>query len=120
MLTGMLPRVILRVVRSEYPLVVEDFPDDILLEMISGGIIRAREFGLTNSEDIAGFVLIMFEVGPEFYNHAAIRSVLEGASIPAERKLDEVFAHTSQAVWDEVVGSLHRQTWFPELRQPEW
>ncbi len=119
MVTGMLPQALLRVVRRDYRSLVEGFPDDILMEMISGGITRARGFGLTRPEDIAGFVLVMFEVGPEFYRHPAIRSVLEDVQIPSERRWDEVFARTSQKVWDEVVCSLHRQTWFPELQPPD-
>lgn len=108
-----------RLVQGEHAAIVEGLPEDIIHEMIGNGLRAARHLGLSRSADLAGFVLIMFEVGPEFYRHPRVRAVLENPDISAERKLDEMFAQTDERVWEEIVSVLHRQTWFPELRNQE-
>lgn len=121
MLTGhpCLITAIHRKVQAEYAAIVEGLPQDIIREMIGNGLQAARHLGLSRPADLAGFVLIMFEVGPEFHRHPQVRAVLENTEIQAEQKLAEMFARTDERVWEEIILVLHRQTWFPELRSLE-
>ena len=109
-----------RCVHADYAFIVEGLPDDLLDAMIGHGLRAARSFGLSQPGDLAGFVFVMFEVGPEFYRHPRIRAVLQDPGVPPERKLTAAFERTDEQVWDEVVSVLHRQTWFPELRETDY
>ncbi len=105
-------------VREQYAELVNGLPNDLLDEMIENGIQSARGYGLTQAENITEFVLIMFEVGPEFHRHPRIRPILSDPTIAAEEKLKVMFDRTPDQYWDEIVSVLYRQTWFPERRQP--
>jgi len=107
-----------RVVR-DYQAIVKGIPDDMLAGMINHGIEKAKSFGLTHPFDIAGFVYIMFEVGPEFYRHPKILPILSSITIPPERKMDTMIEQTQPMVWQQCMEVLDRQTWFPELREQE-
>jgi hypothetical protein len=115
----MLRYVIAKRVREHYPKVVEGLPQDLYDEMIEYGIRSARGYGLTFADDIAGFVLVMFEVGPEFHQHPRIQHVLRDSTIAPEDKLAAMFDRIPDEVWEEVASEIHRQTWFPELRVPD-
>ena len=105
-----------RVVR-DYHEIIKGLPDDMLAGMINHGIGKAKSFGLTHPFDIAGFVYIMFEVGPEFYRHPKIQSILTSTKIPADSKMSIMMEQTPPLAWQQCVEVLDRQTWFPELRE---
>ena len=105
-----------RVVR-DYQEIVGGLPEDMLAGMINHGIDKAKSFGLTHPFDIAGFVYIMFEVGPEFYRHPQIQPILTSTTLPPEQKMNTMIDRTPPVVWQQCVDVLDRQTWFPELRE---
>ena len=107
-----------RVVR-DYKEIIQNVPEDMLAGMINHGINKATSFGLTHPYDIAGFVYIMFEVGPEFYRHPKILPILSSSTIPPENKLNTMIEQTPPLVWQQCMEVLDRQTWFPELREQE-
>ena len=105
-----------RVVR-DYQAIVQGVPEDMLEAMINHGVSKANSFGLTHPFDIAGFVYIMFEVGPEFYRHPQIQPILTSTTLPPEQKMNTMIDRTPPVVWQQCVDVLDRQTWFPELRE---
>ncbi len=106
-------------VKEDYQQIIQGVPDDLVKLMINHGIEAARKFGLSRPADIAGFVYIMFEVGPEFYRQPQIRMILENPSIPSSNKLQMLFTDVSPESWQQVVAVLPKLTWFPELRNME-
>jgi hypothetical protein len=108
-----------QIVLTDYQAIVEGLPEDLLDEMIIGGMEKARSFGLSRASHVAGFVLVMFEVGPEFYRHPEIEKILTDPDIPPDQRLSAMTDRTPPAAWDEVAASLAEQTWFPELRTEE-
>ena len=112
----MLRQAIRRQVESDYPALVQGLPEDLLEQMIEAGLNAARGYGLQDPSSLAGFVYVMFEVGPGFHTHPAVRSVLTDTAIPPEKRLDAVFERTAPAVWDEIALELSRQRWFPDER----
>jgi len=106
-------------VRKEHAYVVEGLPEDILDEMIESGVQTGRGYGLTASEALATFVLLMFEFGPEFHRHPAIRAMLTDPALAPEERLEAVIERTPSDTWEQIQSVLHRQTWFPELREPD-
>ncbi|WAK03795.1 hypothetical protein [Methylobacter sp. YRD-M1] len=106
-------------VKEDYQQIIQGVPDDLVKLMIDHGINVARQFGLSSPGDIAGFVYIMFEVGPEFYRQPQIRMVLENPSIAPGNKLQRLFTDVSPESWQQVVAVLPKLTWFPELRNME-
>lgn len=106
-------------VRTENPYLVEGLPDDILNEMVESGVKTARKYGLTASEALATFVLLMFEFGPEFHRHPVVQAMLAEPTMTPEARLEAVIEHTPSETWEQIQSAIHRQTWFPELREPD-
>lgn len=105
-----------RLVRAEHAAVVDGIPTDLLQRMLCLGRDSAQGYGLLAPNQVAAFALLMFEFGPEFHHHLAVRDVLDDRSLPAVARLEAVCRDTPDAVWREIEASLHRQTWFPETR----
>lgn len=116
---AMLRASLANIVRSEFAYVVNDLPRDLFDEMIEVGIKTARNYGLAKPTDLAGFVMLQFEFGPEFHRHPAVLAILTDPVIDADARLAVVVERTPESVWREIESVLHKQTWFPELRQPE-
>ena len=106
-----------RRVERDYQAIVQGVPEDMLAGMINHGIDSAKGFGMTHPYDIAGFVYLMFEVGPEFYRHPKILPILSSPNIPAEQKMSAMMKQTPASAWQQCMEVLDRQTWFPEIRE---
>ena len=107
------------IVKVEHAYVVKDLPPELLATMIDTGMKSARGYGLSKPTDVAGFVMLQFEFGPEFHRHPAINALLTDPTIAVDSRLTAVVERTPESVWREVEAVLHKQVWFPELREPE-
>ena len=99
---------------------VEKLPD--LPEMVKNGVARARSHKLESLQDLTAFVSIMFEVAPNFDEHAALREVLDDERVPVNERLDNLFANELNKAWEEAArydGAVWAEAWFPELKHTE-
>lgn len=113
---SMLRAVLGNLARREHPYVLAGLPSDLFDEIIATSLHVARGYGLLAPTDLATFLLLQFEVGPEFHRHPAVQSVLADPTIAPERKVQAMYERTPDSVWSEIESVLNRQTWFPELR----
>lgn len=113
----MLRVVIGNLARTESPYVLQGLPSDLFDEIIDSGITTARSYGLQSPKDLSTFVLLQFEIGPEFHRYPVIHAVLADPIIAPERKLEVMYERTPPEVWQNITSLLHKQTWFPELRE---
>lgn len=97
--------------------VIGRLPDDLLREMVAGGIARARRHGLTWESSLTLFVALMFEIAPNFDEHPVIRSILEEPTLPPDERLDLLPDRISDEEWEEARQSYDRNAWFPELEE---
>lgn len=106
--------------REESASLIERLPVESLREMVGNGVGRARGHGLRRLEDLTAFVSIMFEIAPDFDEHAELRRVLRDETVPADERMDELFDPELDDAWEEVVryrDSVARaEAWFPELK----
>ncbi len=109
--------------REESPELIERLPADVLREMVGNGVGRARGHGLRRLEDLTAFVSIMFEIAPDFDEQPALRRVLRDDNIPADERMDRLFAPELDEAWEEAAryrdGEARAAAWFPELKAPE-
>lgn len=115
----MLTVAIKTLVSQEHPYVIEGLPEDILDEMVGNGVKTARGYGISGPDESATFVLLMFEFGPEFHLNPVIQKTLRDASIPSDLRLSAVIERTPSETWEQIQSTLHEQTWFPELDEPD-
>jgi hypothetical protein len=114
----LLREAIKKLVVEEHGYVVDGLPTDLFDEMIDSGIKTARGFGLRAANKLATFVLLMFEFGPEFYKHPQIYPKLMDNSVEPDARLTAVVDETPSSIWEYIQSAMHRQTWFPETREP--
>lgn len=113
----MLARSIGKLVREHHAYVVDGLPDDLFGELIARGIATARHQGLETPQQLGGFVMLQFEVGPEFYRHHEIQAILGRPSLSPQAKFDALVGGVPDRVWAQIDAALNRQTWFPERRE---
>ncbi|WP_157758711.1 hypothetical protein [Cystobacter fuscus] len=99
---------------EEHSYIVHNLPKDLLNDMIRSGLNTARGFGLSAPNDLSAFVLLMFEVGPEFHRHPSVLRVLEDPAVEPAKKLSTLFERVPDTVWDDIEATIDRQTWFPD------
>jgi len=104
---------------EESPSLIERLPQESLREMVGNGMARARGHGLGRLEDLTAFVSIMFEIAPDFDEHAELRRVLRDETVPADERMDRLFNSELDDAWEEVVRyrdpEARAGAWFPEL-----
>jgi hypothetical protein len=92
----------LAVVRQNHPTYRQS--DDMLRDSIRAGIKRARGHGLTTDQLVMEYVLIMFEMAPNFDQHPKIARTLAYEQRPAAERWERIFAEDFDPVWDEVAA----------------
>ena len=98
-----------------YSCLLEEVPDDALLEMIRNGIERARGHGLTWETSMGDFVSLMFSVAPNFDEHPLIRRVLEDGRMPVDERVDVLFEIISEETWARAIEDYDPAAWGVEL-----
>lgn len=113
---AMLVQAIRSLARQQHPYLLQDLPQDLFDGILASSLKTARGYGLQSPADLAAFVLLQFEMGPEFHRHPTIHAVLADPARGPKDKLDAIFEEVPPAAWSEVESQLHRQSWFPESR----
>lgn len=115
---------ILQKVRKLYPTYRQT--DAMLRESIRAGIRRARANGLISDRHISEFVLIMFEIAPNFDQQKDIRCMLDDTNLSMEERWDRLFTPAFDKAWDEAdePSFYDANAWYdeppPDLAQAEW
>jgi hypothetical protein len=71
-------------VRTEFGSAIDPIDDVELRAMVKNGIARARRHGITLESSLVRFLLLMFQVAPNFDEHPAFACVLADADLPEE------------------------------------
>ncbi|WP_143195261.1 hypothetical protein [Archangium sp. Cb G35] len=103
---------VLERVREQHPTLRST--DDMLRDSIRAGVKRARVNGLRSDRQVSEFILIMFEVAPNFDQQKDIRQMLDDTSLPVEERWERLFTPAFDAAWDEAdqPGFLDAGAWF--------
>lgn len=92
---------------------VSDYDDEKLREMVKIGVERARSRDFELAEDIAAFVMIMFEVAPNFDEQEEIGAVLADGQFKPSERLAQIWERTSDEAWEKAEQSYKADVWFP-------
>ena len=91
--------------------------DDLILrEMIRGGIKRAESHQITKVEDTQNFIAKMFEIAPNFDEHAEIKAVLDDENIAPDKRLEQLQSPViSDEIWEKAKSNYAEDAWFAHL-----
>jgi len=93
------------------PTRVAELTDEILSNMVRGGIARAREYGITWCSTLAAFVALMFISAPNFDDHPLLkRSLLDNETDPNGR-LDKLIQNSTEQNWEAARQSYDANAW---------
>jgi len=103
---------ILKRVREQHPILRST--DDMLRDSIRTGVKRARANGLRSDRQVSEFILIMFEVAPNFDQQKDIRRMLDDHRLPTEHRWEQLFTPKFDAAWEEAdhPSFLDAGAWF--------
>jgi hypothetical protein len=91
---------LLKEVREAHPTYRQT--DNMLRDSIRVGIERARSNGLETDAQLSDFVMIMFEIAPNFDQQKDIRRQLDDTSIPVAQRWERLFTSEFDAAWAEA------------------
>lgn len=94
---------------------VRDLDDSALVEMVRGGIARARSYGMTWESSLTSFVVLMFLVAPNFDDHPLINRLLTNQAVEPDARLDELVAGATEGNWVAARRGYDASAWGPEL-----
>jgi len=93
------------------PARVAELTDEILSNMVRGGIARAREYGITWCSTLAAFVALMFISAPNFDDHPLLkRSLLDNETDPNGR-MDKLIKNSTEQNWEAARQSYDANAW---------
>lgn len=90
---------------------VSELADKVLREMVVGGIIRARNYGMTWKSTLISFVVLMFIVAPNFDEDERVEKFLKDGQIPADERVDKLLDELSDEEWDAVGEKYDAEAW---------
>jgi hypothetical protein len=96
---------------------IAKLPDEILSEMVRGGIARARAYGITWCSTLVGFVMIMFISAPNFDDHPLLKRILLDNETDPNERLDKLIANSTEENWQAVRQAYDVDAWGFEERK---
>jgi hypothetical protein len=93
------------------PTTIAEIPDEILSAMVRGGIARAREYGITSSSTLAGFVSLMFISAPNFDDHPLLKRALLDNETDPNSRLEKLIQDSTEQNWEAVKQAYDASAW---------
>jgi hypothetical protein len=90
---------------------VKAVPKDVLDGLVLAGIHRAKKHGLTSESTQSGFVVLMFEIAPNFDDDPAAREILHDLSIEEENRVEELNQRLRSADWGRMNRRYDHKAW---------
>lgn len=91
-------------VKQRYPEHVAGVPPPEVKRRVRMCVDRARAFGVTWESCLASFTVMAFVYGPGFYNHPAIRAVLDDEKSDPNIRVKLLPSRTRRRVWREAAA----------------
>jgi hypothetical protein len=98
--------------RQEFPAFVEKLGDDELRDRVWMGLARARSHGIRRETTLAGFITMMFVVGPDFDRTPRMAGILADEAVDPDRRMERVLELPQQA-WSDAVEAARAGGWNP-------
>jgi hypothetical protein len=92
---------------------VADFDDKQIAAAVKLGIQRAQVHGLSNAEDVAAFIAVMFEVAPRFDEQPEISQLLADPNLRPTDRFYLMIDRASEKAWTEAERRYEDSFWFP-------
>jgi len=108
---------VVKQLRSDHTAAVKDIPEDTLYKRVEYGIEQAREkYELTWQNNLITFVILLFEIGPDFDRLPVFQKYLTDDSIPPDDRIFALLGETTEADWENAQQASARGHW-PEDAQ---
>ena len=104
-----------RYLSLRYAALVEDLPDEVVHDMVRGGVARARQYGIQHESALIAFLELMFAIAPNFDEHAAIAAMLTDPKVPADERIDRLVSRTTFETWMDVCRDYDPFAWDVEF-----
>ena len=101
-------------IREEYPEDVADFDDEELHDLVRDCLARAERYGLTWESSLTLFVVLMFEIAPNFDRQPHIQLLLRDPNIPPDERIDWVVKHARHEDWADAIRRSDENAWHEE------
>jgi hypothetical protein len=93
---------------------VADLDESHFAEAVRIGTERAKVHGLTNAEDVAAYITVMFEVAPRFDEQPEIKQLLADPNLSPSMRFYLMFDRASDKAWSEAERRYEDSFWFPD------
>ncbi|HMF58082.1 MAG TPA: hypothetical protein VK619_17190 [Pyrinomonadaceae bacterium] len=91
---------------------VAHLSDERLRRRVRGALARGRSHGLTWESALAGFVVLMFEVAPNFDLHPAFHEVLQTSYPNENERIRAIYENVRDEEWEEAQEFYDQSAWF--------
>jgi len=95
---------------------VGELPRDIVREMTDNGLARAKGWGLATPKALLAFVVLMWEIGPDFDQEPAIRAALSQGSGTPDDRFWRMIDEAPDEAWENAELNADDEAWYPELK----
>jgi hypothetical protein len=102
---------VVKQLRTDHVETVQDIPEDKLYKRVEYGTQRAREYGLTWENNLATFVILMFEIGPDFDKFPAFHKYLTDETVEPDERMEVLLSETTELDWEDAQEGSDQTKW---------
>ncbi len=93
---------LIEILKSEYSHWNQGHTERSLADLVHEAIAAARALEVTWETELADFVGLYFELGPEFHRHALVRAVFDDSTVPVNKKIETTFHRFTRGDWESI------------------
>lgn len=87
---------------------------DLVAQLVASGIARASSHGLTQESAIQDYVLLMFEVAPNFDQHPAFAKALRDTAaegVDEDARIHAILERVTVEEWNQAAENYDENAW---------
>ena len=93
---------LVQMLKSEYSDWDRGHTERSLADLVHEAIAAARALEVTWETELADFVGLYFELGPEFHRHVLVRAVFDDSTVPVNKKIETTFHRFTRGDWESI------------------
>ena len=97
--------------RTDHSEAVQGVPEEELTKRVVYGIKRAREYELSWQNNLATFVTLMCEIGPDFDLYPVFHEYLTDDSLPPDERIFALLEGATEADWEDTRQASSEDSW---------
>jgi len=107
---------VIKQLRANHEAALRGVAEDKIYKRVEYGIGCARKYGMTWKNNLTAYVILMFEISPDFDMYPVFQEYLTDENVPPDERMGLLLEETSEDDWQNALKASGHMLWAENMR----